>query len=144
MGTKPLGHIAISGLIGAFVWWYFKSIGCAVVSFLVGIGVDFDHFMDYYLSRSFTYKVKDIYIACLKTDLKKLYLALHSYEIVVILWGLIFVLSLSNLWKAAAIGLTQHIIVDQFTNPIRTFGYFIIFRAIKRFDSNLIVSKTGE
>ena len=73
--------------------------------------------------------------------LKRFYLLLHSYEILIVLWAAIIILGLSNIWKAVAIGFTQHIILDNITNPIRRMGYFLSYRASKNFDSKLLLKK---
>lgn len=135
----PLGHVIASGFISIFVWAYFKSFGYAAVSFASGVLIDLDHVIDYYASYGFTWKAKEIYDTCLKIKLKKLYLILHSYELIALLWLTIYLFSLSNLWKAIAIGLTQHIVLDQITNPINTLGYFLTYRIIKGFKKELIV-----
>lgn len=135
----PRGHVVTSGLISILVWAYFKSFGCAAVSLAAGVLIDLDHAIDYYASYGFTWKAKDIYDVCHKLKLKKLYLVLHSYELMALLWILICVFSLSNFWKALAIGLTQHIIFDQITNPVNTLGYFTTYRMIKGFKRELIL-----
>ncbi|MCM8760987.1 MAG: hypothetical protein NC938_00625 [Candidatus Omnitrophica bacterium] len=137
---KPLAHIAASGIISIAVGIYFKSIGCAAISLAAGVLVDADHFIDYYTSHPFTIRIKYIYNACEEIRIKKLYVILHSYELVLILWLAIFALSLSDYWKAAAIGLTQHILFDQFTNPIGRLGYFVIYRMIRGFKKELLVT----
>jgi len=65
---------------------------------------------------------------------KKVFVALHSYELITLLWVAISVFSLSDAWVALAIGLTQHLIFDQFTNPVKLFGYFFTYRALNHFD----------
>ena len=106
--------------------------------------IDLDHIIDYYINYHFTLKIKDIYTACLEMKVKRLYLVLHSYEILIVLWGAIFIFPLSNFWKAIAIGLTQHIIFDQITNPISRLGYFLTYRIAKRFDKELILKEAGK
>jgi dolichol kinase len=137
--VRPIAHVVTSGIISAFVWIGFRSFGCAAVSFITGIFIDLDHLVDFYSQHKFTLKLKRIYCACLRVRFKKLYLLLHSYEIIAMLWAAICVFSLSNMWKAAAIGITQHIIFDQITNPINTFGYFFTYRVMKGFRKELIL-----
>ena len=72
-------------------------------------------------------------------ELKKLYLILHSYEIVIIFWAAIYIFSLGKLWQAIALGLTQHIVLDQLTNPMRPFGYFFTYRFLKRFKKEKVL-----
>lgn len=76
--------------------------------------------------------------------LDTLYLVLHSYELTALLWIAIYAFSLSNAWKAAAIGMTQHMILDQLTNPLNTFGYFTAYRMSKGFKKKLLIKETKE
>lgn len=133
--------MAVSGAVSIFAWAYFKSVGYAAVSFLSGIAIDLDHLFDYFKNHGFTTKWKDIYDACVRTDFAKLYLLAHSYELLALLWGSIALLSLGNFWKAIAIGVTQHLVFDQLTNPIREPGYFFVYRALKKFDKDSLVKK---
>lgn len=135
----PASHAVTSGIISVFVGIYFKSPACAAVSFISGIFIDLDHLFDYYVSHKFTLSIKRIYCACRRIRFKRLFILLHSYELVALLWIAIYALSLSNIWKAAAIGLTQHMIFDQLTNPISTFGYFLTYRLINNFSRDRII-----
>ena len=135
----PRGHVIASGIVGLCVWAYFKSIGCAAVSFASGVLLDADHLIDYYASHGFTFKFKDIYAVCRDVKLKRLFLVLHSYELLTLFWIAIFAFGLSNIWKALAIGWTQHILLDQFTNPINPPGYFITYRLIQGFKKERII-----
>lgn len=119
---------------------HLKSIGCALASFISGVFIDIDHLFDYYSNhRTFTLKIQDIYETCAKLNLNKFYILLHSYELIALLWASIYLFSLPNLWKATAIGLTQHLIFDQITNPVYTFGYFITYRMLKGFKKELLL-----
>ena len=129
----PLPHIVASGIISAISIAYFRSVGYAAISFLAGVLIDADHLIDYYLNHGFTFNIKKIYNSCLVLDLGKLYLVLHSYELVAFLWVSIYVFSLSMFWQAIALGLTQHIVLDQVTNPVLAFGYFFTYRAMNGF-----------
>lgn len=82
-----------------------------------------------------------IYDAWARINMKKLYLVLHSYEILIILWIIIYTAGPSVFWKAAAIGLTQHIILDQFTNPVFILSYFFTYRLLNGFDKAMIIKE---
>jgi len=133
-----------SGIISVFVWYYFRSINCAIISFASGVLIDLDHLVDYYTSHDFTFRVKSIYSACIRLDLDRLYLVLHSYELIALLWFSIYLFSLPDVWKAVAIGFTQHLIFDQITNPFNPFGYFMTYRATKGFDTKLLLEEAGK
>ncbi len=77
-------------------------------------------------------------------DLERIYILFHSYELIALLWIAIYAFSLSDIWKAVAIGFTQHLIFDQLTNPFNTFGYFLTYRAIKGFKKNYLIQEMGE
>ena len=135
----PRGHVIASGVFSICVWFYFKSIGCAAISFVAGVLLDADHFIDYCADHGFTLNIQDVYDTCLEIRLNRLYLILHSYELLILLWMAIFVFGLSSLWKAFALGYTQHILLDQMTNPIRPLGYFLTYRIAKGFKKELII-----
>lgn len=130
---KPLPHIAASGIIGAISWFYFRSFGYCLIAFLSGFLIDADHLLDYTLSRKFTFNVWKIYKSCENMELDRLYLVLHSFEIIIFLWVCIYLFSIGKFWQAIALGMTQHIILDRFTNPIHHLGYFFTYRLLNRF-----------
>ena len=138
---KPTGHAIFSCIIGLFVWYYFKSAGAAIVSFLTGIFIDLDHFFDYYANKHFTLSLKKVYDASCDDSFDKFYLLLNSYELVIALWVLIAAFSLGIFWKAVAIGFTQHMILDQLTNPLTVPGYFLIYRIMKGFKKESVTYK---
>lgn len=135
----PRGHVAVSAVVSICVWVWFRSAGCAVISFAAGVLIDLDHLLDYYANFGFTLSLKKMYDACHQMKLSRLYLVLHSYELIIILWSSILLFGLSDYWIALAIGLTQHMIADQITNPMRGLGYFLSFRVISRFKQEKIV-----
>ena len=137
----PLAHAGASGVISILVWVYFKSAGYAAISFIAGVFIDLDHLIDYYLNHPFTARIKEIYATCAAMRLKKIYIVLHSYELIILLWISIFAFGLGNFWKAIAIGMTQHIIFDQITNPINTYGYFLAYRITKGFNTHLLIEE---
>jgi len=85
--------------------------------------------------------VRAVYRACVDIHFNKLHIFLHSYELLAIFWAVIYLFSLSNVWKSIAIGVTQHIIIDQFTNPIYKRGYFLTYRAFKGFRKDALIIK---
>lgn len=127
-------HIIASGLIGGIWYYLFKSIPEAFVCFLSGFLLDADHFIDYYLNHPFTVEFQKIHKACREIDLKKVYVVLHSYELVILMFLLGYMLPVGRVWFAATLGVTQHIMFDQFANPVRPFTYFLTYRISRGFD----------
>ncbi len=121
--------------------YYFRSATCAAASFAAGVFIDIDHLIDYYVKYGLTFKLRSIYDTCARLDMKRVYVVFHSYEIVILAWLIIWAAGLPNVWKAIAIGLTQHLIFDQLTNRAGRFGYFITYRLLKGFDRNALIAR---
>ena len=119
----------------------FRSAWCGFLSFAAGVLIDLDHLFDYCYSHPATLDPRKVYSACLDMNLKKWFLLLHSYEVLALFWLAIIVFSLSNAWKAVAIGFTQHMFFDQLFNPINPYGYFLTYRIMKKFDKRDIIKE---
>lgn len=109
------------------------------MSFVAGILIDIDHVLDYYIQKGITLKIKNIYLWHIKTKYKFLFLYLHSLELLAMLWAGIFLFKLGIFWVALAVGVTQHIILDIFFNPINSYAYFLSYRIIKGFKKEYIL-----
>lgn len=127
-------------MVGAAVYYYFHSAACGVIAFLTGVLVDLDHIPDFLIQHGFK-KYKKFFEISLATDLKKLYLFLHSIELAVIFWVLIIVLRLDKYWVAAAIGFTQHLAFDIIFNPLGISGYLIIYRKFMDFETKKLLKR---
>ena len=139
---KPASHVVTSGVVSIFVGFFFHSIGCALVTLSAGVLIDIDHLLDYFYSHGFTASPVAVYDACENHTLKRLFLIFHSYELLIIMWAGIIAFHPANVWIALAIGMTQHLVFDQFTNPLRAMAYFASYRAYKNFDAKLIFRQT--
>ena len=138
---RPPFHIAASATISLFVYLYFKSASCAIISFLSGVLTDLDHILDFCLShgiRQYNLFFKKLYAI----DFKKLFLVFHSYEFLIILWLGIVIIPLGKYWISFAIGFTQHLVFDQLTNPITFRGYFLLYRIYHKFDTEKVVKES--
>lgn len=126
------------------MWSYFRSAKCAILSFGAGILIDLDHPLDYMLTNNFRLDIRDMYRSYLAVSIKKAYLIFHSYELIILLWLSIGFFSLSNAWKAAAIGFTQHIVFDALYNRINALAYFFTYRLINNFDAIKLITRKKE
>jgi hypothetical protein len=114
------------------------TLGC----FLSGILIDVDHYLEYYIVRKeFPFQYKDLVKFCMENKQKKLYLVFHAYEYLILLWFSIFFFSLGKIWIGIAVGLTTHLIFDQFTNPIKPLFYFLTFRIKNKFETIKMTSE---
>lgn len=140
---RPEIHAAVSFSLGVVFWLFTKSVYAGFLCFLSGILIDADHILEYAIHhRSKGFSVRKICQACRDTskqegELKfpKLYLFLHSWELVII--SCIAAAYTKNIYLAAiAMGYTSHLVLDSTKNPAYPHSYFIIWRAIKNFHTH--------
>lgn len=132
---KLQAHIVVSFTVSAMLYMFFNSLAAAFISFLAGVFIDLDHWIDYFLQHR-NLNIKNFFNVCTHPSLlDKLYLLLHSFEFVIIFWLIIYKFEPGILWIAAAIGMTQHIIFDYLSNKAHTksYFYFITVRFARRF-----------
>lgn len=139
---KPLVHLVASSLISSFVYILYRSIGVSLIAFVAGIFIDLDYILDYLLNYGFRHawrNWRDFYSVCVEMRFEKVYLFLHSFELVILLWILVTCLPYFycgrtvNLYRALAIGVTQHLLLDFFSNPVHPLAYFLWFRIANKF-----------
>ncbi|MCB9757085.1 MAG: hypothetical protein H6753_01520 [Candidatus Omnitrophica bacterium] len=139
---KASYHIVVSAGVAlglqAMLHSWPASLGC----FVSGVLIDLDHYLEYYISkRRIPFRYKDLLDFCTSHKDKKLYLFFHGYEYLFILWILIYVFYLNNIFIGIALGLTIHLICDQFTNPTKPLFYFITYRLKNQFIKTNILSE---
>jgi len=128
--------VAASLVISSGVLYFFNSWIAAIASFLAGVFIDLDHLLDYYLRFGVNFNVKKFYLSASSGQFKKLFILLHSYEIIAILWIMIYIMDLGIIWIAIAIGFTQHLLFDVLVNSHRKIdklGYFLLYRIKNKF-----------
>jgi hypothetical protein len=114
------------------------TLGC----FFSGVLIDIDHYLEYcILRKKFPFRYRDLVDFCHRDKSDKVYLYFHAYEYLFVLWFSIFFFHLGKIWLGVTIGLTVHLIFDQFTNPIKPLFYFLIFRIQNQFEKTKILSK---
>ena len=137
---RTLGHIITSAGIGLFTYHRYKSPGAGIASFLVGWLIDADHIFDYVKAHGWRPNWEKISEAKHEHYSGKLYLLLHSYELL----ALFFLLFKKPEKRAYRVGITlsvlTHLLLDQKCNPCRKpLTYFLAHRAYKRFNAGDIL-----
>ena len=132
---SPVKHAAASGIVGAILAYLSQSIAGGMACFLSGIFIDIDHAYDFWCGKRkffFTYDEMDDFFTKFP-EAARIYVILHSFELVVLLWG-IWLLDLSNMILLGVnLGVTLHIAMDFVGNPLRHTGYFLLYRIKHRF-----------
>jgi len=139
---KPTHHVIISGGVTLIFALWVKSTGALAACFLSGIFIDLDHHLDYYLARKELPLSYRKLVDFLKSERQsKLYLFLHAYELLFLLWFCIFTFSLGTIWVGMAVGFTTHIICDEIFNPLKPLSYFIIYRIKHNFSRKALYKR---
>ncbi len=135
---KPSHHVVISFVSGVILSMLVSSYQSGIACFLSGVLIDIDHHLEYYMAKGkFPFKYTDLVNFCVNERKQKIYLFLHSYEILFILWWVIYLFSLRGIVLGIAVGMSIHILCDQIVNPLRFPFYFIFFRIKHRFNSDV-------
>jgi hypothetical protein len=142
-------HAAISLPAGAALYVYTGSPVIALYSIISGIFLDIDHVPDFILQCGLKNRTpKQAWRAFLDSRLPELYLVLHSYE-------LLFVLFLAGRltgWNERILGLAAgallHMTLDQFSNSfkygLKPYFYFLTARALKKFKKEALTDAERE
>ena len=139
---RPTHHVIASAGISLGVHAATHSWPATLGCFLSGVLIDIDHYWDYYLVRKkFPFKYKDLVDFGEDLKQKKVYLFFHGYEPLLALWLLIYFLDLGVVWVGVAVGLTTHLLCDQWTNPCKPLFYFMTYRLKHRFEKSKLLSK---
>ena len=139
---RTSGHIKVSALVGLFTYLSFGEVEPALTSFLVGTLVDLDHIVDYLYAHGKKWDWKKVNTAHHERVSGKLYVPLHSYELLLIFFLLTLDPSLTPWRVGITLSLLAHFLCDQFFNPNRKFStYFLIHRIIHKFDINKVLKQ---
>lgn len=140
---RPTYHVMISGGVSAVLAFWIQSWGAVWACFLSGIFIDLDHHWDYWLiKKELPLSYKKLVDFSRNHQERKMYLFFHSYELIFLLWVSIYYFDLNLIWLGVAVGVTTHILCDEFTNPMKPLAYFLIYRMRNRFQRKLLVKKS--
>jgi hypothetical protein len=134
----PQYHALVSVLVSAVFFYFTSSPLAALLCFLAGVVIDADHLLDFWIYKSRVIVTREIF-AHFYNQFGKIYVILHSYEIIIalLLFGCIFHKVMIHLF-AIAIGMLIHIILDFFSYEMHPASYFFTYRLLRKFDKKFI------
>jgi len=137
---RTVGHIITSAGVSCANYMVYRSRKAALASFLVGFAMDLDHIVDYIRAHGWKMDWARFSEASHEKYSGKLYLPLHSYELL----ALFFFLFKGPARQPYRVGITMsvltHLLLDQRCNPSRKAGtYFLAHRIRKRFNAHEIL-----
>lgn len=135
---RPIWHIISSFILGAVIFFYTREFYAGLLAFLVGVFVDLDHLLDFWISAPENpFSVKQFYHMDKHLKSKGDYytvILFHAWEWIILLAALTFVYP--NIYLIAFIlSILLHLILDNFNlkKEDHPLSYSIIFRALKGF-----------
>jgi hypothetical protein len=133
-------HTAWSALISGILFMIFKSWGITLASFITGIFIDLDHFIDYAREYGSPFKIKNFFHICHSCQFNKIILLWHGWEWIILI-AIIAWLTDWNPWVTGAlIGFTHHMLLDALFNSSNLWSYSLIWRWKNNFDFDTVFS----
>lgn len=132
----PLIHLIVSLILAGGIFYFTNSVPAAIWSFVAGFWIDIDHFFDFWLyKKKITFDIEFFHPYHKKFG--RVYLIFHSWELLLLLmvW---FYFNQSVVGLGIILGMTIHMMMDFFYNPVRPLGFFLMFRIANSFKSKLI------
>ncbi|NWG12162.1 MAG: hypothetical protein HXY20_01365 [Acidobacteria bacterium] len=138
----PSQHLTISVGSGVILGLLTRSWIAGVSCSLVGVLVDLDHFIDFWLNRGLSLDIQEFFEFNYYGNSRRFFDFLHGYELIPLLW---YLTSLAG-WPNARLGLTLgyaiHLLGDQFFNThLNRWTYFLAYRLYHGFDAVRIVRR---
>ncbi|HTY45532.1 MAG TPA: hypothetical protein VMD52_06045 [Patescibacteria group bacterium] len=123
-------HVCIALALSFLVWKRSGSLAHVLIVICAGVLIDVDHFVDYLsVQRRFDLT---LFFSTTYIEKGKVYLFLHSWELIALLFLLGFWLHSAGVFLCA-FSLAVHVAVDNLQRR-QPFVYFFIFRLINKFD----------
>ena len=137
---KPDQHVTISVGSGVILGILLKSWIAGIACCLMGILVDVDHFLDYWVNHGFNLSLSGFFDFCYNGTSKRFFDLLHGYEYVPFLIWISFLPGCGKLGVGLTAGYLIHLLGDQFYNThLSRWTYFLSFRIYQRFEFSRIV-----
>lgn len=122
---------------------YAAAGGSVAAGFMAGFSsvlMDLDHVADYVIHNRGWGGVEDFFKSCEEGRLTKLYLVMHGFEWLILLWLLIGTGAAAPWGVGLAIGMSGHMLLDWLGNRhiVKPSFYWLWFRAQHNFDGNAL------
>lgn len=130
-------HVGVTLIISIVIYKIYLSFTLVALVIVGGILIDLDHLIDYFLYAGFTFNLKKFaLIDFLKSG--KVYLFFHSWELIIFLYIIGFLLGVGKYSLALSLGILGHLLVDSIFH--KTFLlYSLFYRIWYNFDANKIL-----
>lgn len=129
-------HFFVTLSLTALVYITTANFQYALAVIAGGIFIDLDHLVDYFICFGASFDLKKFFQGA-AVESGKVYLFLHSWELILILLCLSLVLN-SGLLLALFLGMSAHLLIDNFQRK-NLLAYIFIYRAWNKFKINIVM-----
>ena len=135
---KSWAHTLAALPLGGAYYWSEGSAALAGVAAAASVLVDLDHLPDYLWWRGRWRGLGDFFECFHEQRVPRIVIVTHSWELMLLAWGLILGLSAPDWLKALALGWLYHLCWDQLTNSVGVGFYSLVHRARMGFERRLL------
>ena len=136
----PDQHATTSVGSGVILGVLMHSWGAGVACCAIGIFIDVDHFIDFWINRGFRLNIKEFLDFCYYGKTDKFYDILHGYEYIPFYWWLSTLPGFHSIGWGLTVGYVVHLLCDQFFNThLSRWTYFLTYRLVHGFRASQIV-----
>ena len=123
----PKWHILISAALSLLIFRATGSFYASAACFIAGTVIDVDHVLDYYLySGRLSLSVSEI--SGFYPRFGKVFVFLHSYELLIAGAVVAYFLQAQVLFMGAAVGFVGHLLLDTAGYEMKAQSYFLSYR----------------
>lgn len=133
---RPENHVKISIISAIGIYFITGSFFLSLLNAAIGVFIDMDHLLDFICSKPKSiFDIKEFLNVDFIFRNRKVYLILHSYELLILLI-IVSILGLLEFHFAISVfsAVLFHLVADQIGNPVKPFTYFIFYRIYHNFD----------
>lgn len=136
---RPIWHIITSFILGIIIFFFTRSLIAGLAAFVVGVFIDLDHLIDYWILKpKRPFSIRD-FLDCEKSDAQKkwIFLLLHGWEWAALLVVAAWLSGWNTLLIAIFLSVVLHLVLDTcYIIKATDFSpsvYFVVLRAIRGF-----------
>lgn len=131
-------HVIITCALALAVYSTNKNLFYVFLSVMGGIFIDLDHFVDHFLYHKNIFNIKDFF-ACTHLKAGKMYIPLHSWELMIALGATGFIFK-SGALLVLCLAMSLHLLADTCWRKNK-FSYFLAYRIFHKFNAKILLSE---
>jgi hypothetical protein len=126
-------------MFSAVTYGITRSPGLAAANFLTGVFLDADHLPEYFIKHGFKIHPVEMYNVEMHLTGRKSVLLLHSFDLLTLGFGLLYIAGAHAMAWAVYLGGVQHVMLDLTYNPTKSaWAYFLAYRIYRKFDTDAL------